>query len=181
MTWTDPLVHTPKRYSRDFRERDSALGALDSQLKTLGATPVHKITTERTAPPADIAALLQTDQALVRRRLVLVNGSPYRMGESWFPLDIVKDSPLEEASPTLVGGVKSALAALGYPQTTAKERITASRTPTPAEFQALDISPERSVAEIMHIGYTADGRVVEVTVTVAPAQTLVAEFEFDLD
>ncbi|MBN6050961.1 UTRA domain-containing protein, partial [Nonomuraea sp. RK-328] len=79
----------------------------------------------------------------------------------------------------IVGGVKSALAEMGHPQAEATERITV-RQPTEAEINALEISPERSVLDIFHVGRTADGRAVEVTTTVTPAHYLVLENQFPL-
>jgi GntR family transcriptional regulator len=54
------------------------------------------------------------------------------------------------------------------------------RLPTEAEVVALEISPERTVLDILHIGRTADGRAVEVTTTVAPAHYLVIEADYPL-
>ncbi|SNT61434.1 hypothetical protein SAMN05443665_106337 [Actinomadura meyerae] len=61
---------------------------------------------------------------LVRRRRLLASDIPVRLNESWFPLDIAEGTVLEEDGPVIVGGVKSALAELGYPQVSARERIT---------------------------------------------------------
>ena len=68
---------------------------------------------------------------------------------------------------------------LDYPQTEASERV-AVRPPTEAEANALEISPERNVIDIVHLGKTADGRVIEVTTTVTPAHYLVIENTFAL-
>ena len=80
----------------------------------------------------------------------------------------------------VVGGVKTALAELGYPQTEASERV-AVRLPTEAEADALEMSLERNVLDIVHLGKTADGRiVVEGTTTVTPAHYFVIENTFAL-
>jgi GntR family transcriptional regulator len=117
---------------------------------------------------------------LVRRRCLLASDIPVRLNESWFPLDIAEGTVLEEDGPVIVGGVKSALAEIGHPQTSARERTIPSRLPTDAEARALKISPERTVIQITHVGVTAEGRAVEVTVTVAPAHYLTAQYEFPL-
>ncbi|MEU8123578.1 UTRA domain-containing protein [Spirillospora sp. NPDC049024] len=110
---------------------------------------------------------------------LLASGIPVRL-PSWFPLDIAEGTVLEEDGPVIVGGVKSALAELGYAQTRTREQIIPSRLPTDAEAHALEISPERTVVEITHVGMTAEGRAVEVTVSVAPAHYVTAQYEFPL-
>jgi GntR family transcriptional regulator len=183
VTWLPPLLHSPARYSRDARERGGARGAFDSEIRAVGLEPQHEIVVEQAIPPADIAWLLDLPagkaNALVRRRRLLASGIPVRLNASWFPLEIAGGSVLEESGPVIVGGVKSALADLGYPQTHGEERIQV-RQPTDAEVRALEISPERSVLDIRHVGKMADGRAVEVTTTATPAHYLIIENDFPL-
>lgn len=184
VTWLPPMLHSPVRYDRAKREGQGARGAFDAEVRALGLEPQHEITTERAEPPAEIAEWfgLPTGEVncLVRRRRLLAGGIPVRLNASWFPLDIAGGTVLEEPAPVIVGGVKSALAELGHPQATARERIVPSRPPTGTEATALEISLERTVVEITHAGSTADGRTVEVTVSVAPAHYITAEYEFPL-
>jgi GntR family transcriptional regulator len=184
VTWLPPMIHSAARYSRVARERDGNRGAFDSDVKALGLEPRHEITVEHAEPPAEIADVLGVSRGevncLVRRRRLLASGIPVRLNASWFPLEIAEGTVLEEQGPVIKGGVKAALAALGYSQTTASERIVPSRLPTGAEASALEISPERTVTEIFHVGQTVEGRAVEVTTTVAPAHYLVFEHTFPL-
>ncbi|MFJ1708715.1 GntR family transcriptional regulator [Kitasatospora sp. NPDC088346] len=184
VTWLPPMVHSSARYSQATRERDGALGAFDSEVKALGLVPQHEITVERAEPPAEIADALGVARGevncVVRRRRLRASGIPVRISASWFPLDIARDTVLEEPTAAINGGVKSALAQLGYPQKTARERIIPSRLPSEAEAALLEISPERSVTDIVHTGLLEDGRVVEVTTTLAPAHYLVIEHDFPL-
>lgn len=183
VTWLPPMTHSPARYSRDARERDGARGAFDAEVRAIGLEPQHEIVCERAVPPEDIALTLGLPfgevNAVVRRRRLLASGIPVRLNASWFPLEIAKGSVLEESGSVIVGGVKSKLAQLGYPQTHGAERIQV-RQPTEMEVRALEISPERSVLDIYHIGKMADGRAVEVTTTATPAHYLVVENEFPL-
>ncbi|MCD9146033.1 GntR family transcriptional regulator [Streptomyces albireticuli] len=183
VTWLPPMLHSAARYSRTTRERDGNRGAFDSDVKAIGLEPQHEITVERAVPPAEVADALgvaHDELCLVRRRRLLASGIPVRINASWFPLEIAESTVLEEPGPVINGGIKSALSNLGYRQTTASERIVPSRLPTEAEASVLEISPERSVTEIVHVGQTAEGRSVEVTTTVAPAHYLVIEHEFPL-
>ncbi|WP_332010762.1 GntR family transcriptional regulator [Streptomyces uncialis] len=184
VTWLPPMIHSSARYSQATRERGGAKGAFDAEVLSLGLEPEHEITVERAEPPAEIADALGVERGkancLVRRRRLLASGIPVRLNASWIPLEIARNTVLEEAAPVIRGGVKSALAELGYPQAEAHERIIPSRLPTEAEARALEISPERTITDIVHTGQTADGRVVEVTTTLAPAHYLVIEHTFPL-
>jgi GntR family transcriptional regulator len=183
VTWLPPMVHSADRYSRAARERNGAKGAFDAEIRALGLEPQHQITVEHAEPPLMVAEKLGVPvgevSCLVRRRRLLVSGIPNRLNETWVPLEIAADTVFEEEGPVIVGGVKSAFADLGYPQTGAKERVTV-RLPTDHEVYALEISPERNVYEIVHVAHTADGRAVEVTVTVTPANYLIIESDIDL-
>ncbi|MGW2545323.1 UTRA domain-containing protein, partial [Kitasatospora sp. NPDC001574] len=183
VTWLPPMVHSSARYAQAVRERDGALGAFDSEVKALGLEPQHEITVEHAVPPAEIADALGVphgEECLVRRRRLRASGIPVRLSASWFPLDVARDTVLEEPAAVIKGGVKSALAELGYPQTGARERIIPSRLPSDEEAALLEISPERSVTDIFHTGRVEDGRVVEVTTTLTPAHYLVIEHSFPL-
>ncbi|MEU7990558.1 GntR family transcriptional regulator [Streptosporangium canum] len=183
VTYIPPMLHSPARYSREAREGGQARGAFDAEVRAAGLEPQHEITTERAVPPEDVADALGLARgeanALVRRRRLLASGIPVRLNASWFPLSIAEGTVLEEEGPVIHGGVKSALAELGYRQTEATERIIV-RSPTDAEADALEISPERTVLTIFHAGRTEGGQVVEVTTTVTPAHYLVIENTFPL-
>ncbi|MDL4772493.1 GntR family transcriptional regulator [Actinomadura xylanilytica] len=184
VTWLPPMLHSPARYDRMTRENQGARGAFDAEVRSRGLEPQHEITTEHAEPPVAVAEMLGVstgeENCLVRRRRLLASGIPIRLNASWFPLDIAGGTVLEEEGPVIVGGVKSALGELGYPQVSAREQIVPSRLPTDAEANALEISPERTVVEITHVGMTAEGRAVEVTISVAPAHYLTAQYEFPL-
>lgn len=183
VTWLPPLLHSPARYSRNVREQGAARGAFDAEIKALGLVPQHEITTAREQPPSDVADALgvrvEQVSCLVRRRRLSASGIRVRLNASWFPLPIAGDTVLEDAGAVIVGGVKSALGEMGYPQTMATERIII-RLPTDDEVDELEISPERTVLDIFHVGRTASGDAVEVTTTVTPAHYLTIETEFSL-
>ncbi|MFI6907317.1 GntR family transcriptional regulator [Nonomuraea sp. NPDC050394] len=184
VTYIPPMLHSAARYSREARESGAARGAFDAEIRELGLEPQHEIIVERAVPPNDVAEALGLppgeENALVRRRRLLASGIPVRLNASWFPLSIAKGSDLEAEGPNIRGGVKSALAELGYVQTKATERIHV-RPPTEEEADALEISPERTVLDIFHVGKTESGQAVEVTTTVTPAHYLVIEHTFPLN
>ena len=182
VTWIPPLLHSPARYARDAREQNGARGAFDAEIKAIGLVPQHEITTYRAAPSPEIAAALNLSEGqvncLVRRRRLSASGIRIRLNASWFPLEIAGGTALEDASAVIVGGTKSALAELGHPQIFATERLL-TRLPSEEEIDALEISPERTVLDIFHVGRTA-AQPVEVITTVTPAHYLIVETEFPL-
>jgi GntR family transcriptional regulator len=183
VTWMPPRVHSAARFAHSTREGGGARGAFDAEVKALGLEPIHEITVEHAEPPEEIADALGLPHGevncLARRRRLLASGIPVVLNASWFPLSIAGGTVLEEPGPVIVGGVKSALADLGYKQTRASERIR-DRLPDEAEANALAISPERTVLDIFHVGRTADETAVEVTTTVTPAHYLIIETDFPL-
>jgi GntR family transcriptional regulator len=183
VTWLPPILHSSARYRQDLREADGARGAFDAEIRALGLDPIHEITTQRAAAPDHIAELLGLEpgqiNCLARRRRLLASHIPMRLNCTWIPLDIAEGTVLEDSDAVLVGGVKSALAELGVRQTEAIERWFVRR-PTEPEAISLEISPDRSVLDLLHIGQTADGRAVEVTTTVTPADTQIIEYRFPL-
>jgi GntR family transcriptional regulator len=182
VTWIPPLLHSPARYAREAREQGGNRGAFDFDIKAIGLVPQHEITTYRAEPPPEIAAALELPEGqvncIVRRRRLSASGIRVRLNASWFPLEIAGGTVLEDASAVIVGGTKSALADLGYSQTFATERIL-TRLPSEEEIDALEISPERTVLDIFHVG-RAGNQPVEVITTVTPAHYLILETEFPL-
>ncbi len=178
VTWIPPLHHSPARYDRRTREQGGARGAFDAEILAIGLEPKHEITTEHASPPDDVADLLGLPRGEVscvaRRRRLSASGIPIRLNVTWIPLSIAAGTVLDQPGSVIVGGVKSALAELGYEQTSASERVL-NRVPTEEEVARLEISPERSVYDITHVGRTAEGRAVEVTVMVTPAHYLIIE------
>ncbi|MEU9871060.1 GntR family transcriptional regulator [Actinomadura sp. NPDC048021] len=181
VTWLPPILHTPARYSQASHEGGGeAFAAFTAEIKDLGLEPRHEIGTEEAAPPPGVAEILETTDCLARHRRLFIGDLPVRVSTSWFPTSIAP-ARLREPVPIRAGGVKSVLASAGYPQSRARERIIMSRPPTDEEAYRLEISPERAVTEITHIGMTSEGRAVEVTVSVLPAHYVEAEYEYSID
>ncbi|TVL88481.1 GntR family transcriptional regulator [Streptomyces sp. SAJ15] len=183
VTWLPSAVHLTALGSRAFQEGSDSDSAFDSAVAVLGLEPQREITAERVQAPADVADAyaLGKVRCLFRQRRLLASGIPVLVSGSWSPLDFAGNTVSEEEhEPVVNGGVMGAGARLGYKATVASERIVPSRLPTAAEASALEISPDRAVTEILAIGRTAEGRCVEVTVTVVPARDLVIEHTFSL-
>ena len=94
---------------------------------------------------------------LVRRRRLLASGIPVWLNASRSPLETRPTLSWREA---WAGGRRWCQDGAGRTGLSARERV-AVRLSAEAEADALEISPERNVLDLVHFGETADGRVVE--------------------
>lgn len=116
-------------------------------------------------PPADVAEALglsAEEVAVLRKRMTLFKGDPVELNWSYYPVEIVRGTPLERR-PKIRGGAPRVLAEAGYPQRTFVDRISV-RPPTTEEVIALELPDTVSVICQMRIIYSDDKRPVEVTV-----------------
>lgn len=138
----------------------------------------HTAAVELAEAPADVAARLDLPvgvTVVVRRRVRSFDGVPSDIEESYFPLDLVRDSellhPVDSGRPA-----DEVLAELGVEQTHAVDEIEV-RMPTPDEATRLEIGLGVPVAVHRVTGYTADDQPVRVARTVLPGDRHVIVFE----
>lgn len=120
-------------------------------------------------PPPDVARALgiaSTELAIVRRRVMHLDGRPVELTDSYYPASIARGTRLAEAR-KIPGGAVAALAQLGH---VAAEVI---ETPTPAiptaeERAALDLAEGEPVLVLMRTTLNADHEPIEVSVMTMP-------------
>lgn len=117
-------------------------------------------------PPADAAAALGANTAVLRQRLTIHDDAPVEMSWSYYPLDLAAGTPLAGRL-RIRGGAPRALADLGWPQQHFVDRVSA-RQPTTAEVEALDLPAEVPVIRTLRVIYSGE-RPVEVSVLVKGA------------
>jgi GntR family transcriptional regulator len=120
---------------------------------------------EEVRPPrkvADAFGLGSEDTAIVRRRLVLLDGRPTELADSYYPSTIARGTRLAETR-KIAGGALTMLGELGYRPHSAEEGV-AARPSTEPEQQALDIRPDDWVLVLTRVLRTSDGTPIEVTV-----------------
>ncbi|MER6174456.1 UTRA domain-containing protein [Streptosporangium sp. NPDC001681] len=131
-----------------------------------GHIGTHQLrTVEEVHPPQVVAQVLGLDPggtAIVRRRLVLLDGRPTELADSYYPMTIARDTPLAEAR-KIPGGAPTMLAELGYQPHSAEEGVIA-RPSTLPEQDLLDIRPEDWVLVLTRVLRTNDGAPIEVAV-----------------
>ncbi|MBE1590126.1 GntR family transcriptional regulator [Nonomuraea angiospora] len=120
---------------------------------------------EEASPPREVAEVLDLGPegtAVIRRRLVLLDGRPTELADSYYPASIARGTRLAEER-KIPGGALTALAELGHRPHTAEESVTA-RPSTKPEQDALDIQPEDWVMVLTRVLRTDTGMPIEATV-----------------
>jgi len=173
-----PLVHVSSNYL--IARPDEPRGQWSTEAERQGLTASQDIreVSMIPAPPA-IAALLGIDDGspvAVRRRLMLIEGEPAQLADSYYPGDIAEGTEVAEASP-LRGGSIGALERLGFAPVRFHEEIS-SRMPTPEEVRALQLAPGVPVVLLTRTAYAANDRAVEVDSTILAADRHVLSYDF---
>jgi GntR family transcriptional regulator len=183
-----PIHRNPSiRYSRAARERAGGKGAYDAEIRALGLEPGVELRIERVQPPARVAELLGVEagevSTVVRARLMTASDGETRtitqLADSYIPLDIAADTVLERPDEG-VGGMVSRMAEMGYAQVRVSESV-AGRVATADEARQLGISEDQHVFALEHVGWTEDGRAVEVALHVMPQHLWILDSEFPCD
>ena len=131
---------------------------------------------------ATTAARLELDEGaavVVRRRIQYVDDEPYATADTYFPLELVKDSPIVDPD-DIPQGANKVLDDLGHAQVRFQDEITV-RMPTADEARALRIGPGTPVACLARVGYDAGDTPVRLFITVLPGDryTLVYDLAGD--
>jgi GntR family transcriptional regulator len=175
---TRPIVWNLTRFERGTRRDTSAADDWSTAIRDAGREPEQHVTVEVGPASEQVAAWLQVpahSEVVHRIRLRTVDGQPFQLSTSTFPMGIAEGTPLLQAGDvSMPGGI---LASIGHPQIRVRDEITV-RMPDPQESARLDLPPGTPVAEHVRIGYGEAGP-VRVMVTVAPGDRhrLVYELE----
>ena len=128
-----------------------------------GGVGAHKvILVARQVPSERVARLLglaPDEAAVLRRRLVTLDGVPVEVSDSWYPARVADGTPLAEDRP-IKGGALRALAERGYVAERHVEEVAAVEVP--AELS--NLLPGTPVIELTRTSYTADDVPFEVAV-----------------
>lgn len=172
------LEHFEYRPQDDFRRRATFHDADSFTNAAAKRNPTQKIDVRIATAEPDVARRLRVAEGalvLIRRRLRFLDGVPYQINDSHYPLDIVEGT--EIMRPTSIDrGVNEALADLGHAQVRALDEIYL-RMPKPDEIRQLQLGPGTPVAEHIITGFTADDRVVRMVRAIIPGDRNVITFE----
>ncbi|MGI5322311.1 GntR family transcriptional regulator [Actinomadura nitritigenes] len=169
-----------RRYSTSMREQLGGRGAFDTEITALGRRPRTEQRVERVVPPAHVAQVLgvttNEPSTVLRARRMFADDVPIQIAESYIPLEIAAGTALEQAD-SGPGGIISRFAELGHAQVRITERLTV-RPPTAEEAHFLRMTPEQRVYRVIHTGWTADDRPIEICVHVMPTHQWELEYEW---
>ncbi|THJ76072.1 GntR family transcriptional regulator [Candidatus Frankia alpina] len=134
-----------------------------------GRTPSQTIDVSIVVPPREIATRLRLnagETAAVRRRVRSIDGEPFNINDSYYPLSIVQGSEIVLPH-DIARGANRVLAELGHRQVGLRHHLI-SRMPTPSERHRLQLSPGTPVTVHYLTGYTAEGIPVRAVENVLP-------------
>jgi GntR family transcriptional regulator len=179
-----PIHRNPSlRYSKAARERAGARGAYDAEVRALGMEPRSDKTIRDAVPPANVADILGVDadsaSTVVHARVMWADDTITQLADSYLPKDLAEGTVLSQID-TGPGGMISRMAELGFAQVEITESIQ-GRPATPEEARALQITEDQHVYVVTHVGRTAEGRAVEVTIHTMPQHLWILEATFTVD
>jgi|CZKW01.1.fsa_nt_gi GntR family transcriptional regulator len=149
---------------RHASHRASGKPEFDTEAIAQGQIPSRRMMMIGRGPvPADIAAWLDCaagDEAVIRKRLQLLDDVPAVISTSYYPLWVAGGTRLElpEALPE---GPDNLIERLGHDFARGLELLR-TRMPTPDEARLLELEPGVPVARMLHIDYDPDGRTLQV-------------------
>ncbi len=176
-----PMVFRPQA---EFRKRPHSpeMDAFMTEYSAEGREPRQEIEVAIVEPPEEVGKRLHVEAGAlvaVRKRVRYLDGEPFNINDSYFPLDIVRDS--EVMRPEDIGrGANEVLAELGYRQVRALDELY-FRMPTPEQVHRLDLGPGTPVGYHITTGFTTKGMPVRVAITVLPGDRHVVSYERDRD
>jgi GntR family transcriptional regulator len=115
-------------------------------------------------PPADVRERLRLDQtgvALLRKRVLRLDGEPVELCRSYYPRELAEGTALENNG-LIRGGSPRLLADMGYPSLFSDDDI-AVRPPTTEEVLLLELPQEVHILRTLRVVYSDEQRPIEVT------------------
>lgn len=119
---------------------------------------------ERAVPPTAVAEALRLDPghaAILRSRVIRLDGAPMELADSWYPLNVAEDTPLAQKR-KIKGGAVTLLASLGYIAQEAREDISVRAADT-READELHISKGDPLIVLFRTTLNAGGTPFEVS------------------
>jgi DNA-binding GntR family transcriptional regulator/GNAT superfamily N-acetyltransferase len=164
-----PMIYRPQdEVSRRpvTAEMDQFRTALAAEGRHSSQTIEVKILKPPTESVARNLAIPLDEDVAGRLRVRSIDGEPYNINDSFFPLHLVLGSDIMSAD-DIRDGANTSLAELGYEQAFAVDEFE-TRMPTPEESQRLALPPGTPVAVHTETGYTLSGLPVRCVINVLP-------------
>ncbi|MET7460307.1 GntR family transcriptional regulator [Nonomuraea sp. NPDC005501] len=166
--------HGSRRLARDQWGEGHSIWDADVRGRPFTVDEVEVLNEEA---PEDVAEVLDSRQAWIRRRRYSVDGRPVQLATSYFPARAVEGSAITLAD-TGAGGVYARLRDLGLAPAHFTEEIRA-RMPAPRESELLGLPAGTPVIVIARTAYTSSGVPVEYNEMVLDSAAYVLQYDFD--
>lgn len=117
--------------------------------------------------PDEVAPFLNLEPGEVvlhRPRVMLADGEPVEVADSYYPVDVARGTPLAEQR-LIRGGSYAALAEAGFPPELYAEEVSI-RPALSGEQSALGLSGDEPIISLIRTVYSRDGRPVECCVMI---------------
>ncbi|MBM7088309.1 UTRA domain-containing protein [Streptomyces sp. SID9913] len=145
--------------------------AWTDEAQARGGTGTQRIVhAGETAPSEEVSTLLGLspgETAIVRRRVIELDGEPCELTDSYYPTFIARGTRLAQKK-KIPGGAVSLLAALGHTGARVQEDITA-RMPSPEEREVLRLGPGQPVLRLSRVTFDGNNRPIQADMMVMPA------------
>jgi GntR family transcriptional regulator len=159
-----PSLRRVSSTRRHATHRDSGLPEFDTEAIAQGQLPSRRMLMVGRGPvPRDVASWLGVEpgaEAVIRKRLQLLDGVPAVISTSYYPLWLADGTRLESAD-ALPEGPDNLIEQLGHRFDRGMELLRA-RMPSPEEVRTLELTPGVPVVQMLHIDYDPDGRTLQV-------------------
>lgn len=132
--------------------------------------------------PDGVARLLglpEESDVIVRRRIMLLDGEPFELTDTYYPLRIARGTPLAETR-KIPGGAVALLAELGHVGARVQEDVRA-RMPSPDEAAALAIEALQPVLRLTRLTLDRNDNPIQVDMMVMPGHRQTLRYELRID
>ncbi|NUR59419.1 MAG: GntR family transcriptional regulator [Catenulispora sp.] len=172
--------HGIERYSKSRWRQGKAIWDAEAELQGRTAGQFMRELGETPAPPAvaERLGIAAGTPVWVRRRTTVLDGRPNQLADSYYELDVVRGTQIQEEN-TGPGGGFARLEEAGYLLDEMSEEISV-RMPTGPESVALRLPPGTPVAELIRTTYDTSGRPVEVMLAVIAGDMVNFAYRFKI-
>lgn len=169
---TDSLAYvTPQPDGQtDAWSKEAGMRGGQRLLEVTAATPPDAVAQALRLPPGQ--------PTIIRRRLILMDGAPVELADSYYPLAVAQGTPLAEAR-KIKGGAPTLLAELGYRARRISEDLEL-READEAERRTLNLAAGANVLSLLRTTSTEDGSPFEVQLMVMKAPRRL-HYEIEVD
>jgi GntR family transcriptional regulator len=148
------------------------------QVESHGKTPRQSMSVEVIPASIEIAARLhlEPDQDVcVRRRVMYADDQPIQLGDSFYPLELVKSSKIMDPA-DIVEGSDQVLEDLGHTPTRYEDEIT-WRMPSADEATKLHIPPATPIGRVLRVTFDQDDKPIEAYQVILPGDRHILFYE----